>query len=354
MTPGGAKVLLVDDSPIVRAALSRELRQRPGFSVIGAAADPIEGGRLVEQLKPDAIVLDLEMPRMDGLTFLRELQRRRPTPTIVVSSLTARSRKVALACLEAGAIDVFEKPGPGYTVGRLVDDIVRVLANQPRMGVAQPSTVGAGAGRLPEPAHLPLAGTVIAIGASTGGPEALRRIFERLPGKLAPIVVTQHMPVGFTASLAERLDTVSGVRVREAADGAALEPGTALVAPGDRHVRVRAGAGNRLFVALDDGPPVSGHRPSVDVLFQSIAALPGVRALGVLLTGMGEDGAAGLGALKASRHATVAQDAATCVVHGMPRAAVERGFALEVLPLDRMAERVADFSQGRSATRRVA
>lgn len=348
------KVLLIDDSPLVRAALSRELRQRPGIAIIGAAEDPVEGGKLVEQLKPDAIVLDLEMPRMDGLTFLRDLQKRRPTPTIIVSSLTARSRNVALACLEAGAIDVFGKPGPGYTISQLIDDLERVIRNQPRMRAVTPITNSSGGGRLPEPVHTPTATTLMAIGASTGGPEALRRIFERLPGRLAPIVMTQHMPPGFTAGLAERLSSISGVVVREANDGEPLVPGVALIAPGNRHMRVRKGLGGKLIATLSDGPTVSGHRPSVDVLFQSIAEIQGLRALGMLLTGMGEDGAEGLGKLRAARCTTVAQDAASCVVHGMPRVAAERGHVQEVLPLDRMAECLVDFSAGKSVTRRAA
>lgn len=182
------------------------------------------------------------MPKMDGLTFLRDLQRRRPTPTIIVSSLTARSRTVALACLEAGAVDVFGKPGPGYTIVQLVDDLERVLRTQPKMRVVTPIANSSGAGRLPDPLHTPTASTIMAIGSSTGGPEALRRIFERLPKKLAPIVITQHMPPGFTAGLAERLNGISGVAVREAKDGEALEVGVALIAPGDRHMRVERGS----------------------------------------------------------------------------------------------------------------
>ena len=195
MTATQIRVLLIDDSAIVRAALSRELRRRQGIIICGAAADPIEGGRLVEQLKPDAIVLDLEMPQMDGLTFLRNLQRSRPTPTIIVSSLTARSRKVALTCLEAGALDVFGKPGPGYTISQLIDDLERVLRAQPRMRAAPRATSASSKDRLPTPGRAPGGSTIMAIGASTGGPEALRTVFERLPAGLAPIVMTQHMPV---------------------------------------------------------------------------------------------------------------------------------------------------------------
>ena len=354
MTTETQKVLLIDDSPLVRAALSRELRSRPGIAIIGAAEDPIEGGALVERLRPDAIVLDLEMPKMDGLTFLRDLQRKRPTPTIIVSSLTARSRKVALACLEAGAIEVFGKPGPGYSITQLVDDLERVLRTQPRMRSVVPITNSSNQGRIAEPLHQPTESTLIAIGASTGGPEALRRIFERLPSKLAPIVMAQHMPPGFTAGLAERLDGISGVKVREATDGEPLKPGVALLAPGDRHMRIRRGPGGKLIAVLGGDSLVSGHRPSVDVLFQSVAELSGLRALGVLLTGMGEDGAEGLGKLKAARHTTVAQDASSCVVYGMPRVAIERGYAQETMHLDRIADAVVDFSSGKQLGRRAA
>ena len=354
MSAESQKVLLIDDSPLVRAALSRELRSRQGIAIIGAAEDPIEGGALVERLRPDVIVLDLEMPKMDGLTFLRDLQKKRPTPTIIVSSLTARSRKVALACLEAGAIEVFGKPGPGYSITQLVDDLERVMRTQPRMRAAVPIANSSQQGRIQEPLHLPTESTLIAIGASTGGPEALRRVFERLPSKLAPIVMAQHMPPGFTAGLAERLNGISGVTVREATDGEPLKPGVALLAPGDRHLKVRRGPGGKLIAVLSSEGLVSGHRPSVDVLFQSVAELTSVRALGVLMTGMGEDGAEGLGKLKAARHTTVAQEASSCVVYGMPRVAIERGYALEALHLDRIAEALVDFSTGKQISRRAA
>lgn len=353
MTVEPQSVLLIDDSPLVRAALARELSARAGIIVVGGAADPIEGRKLIEQLKPDALILDLEMPKMDGLTFLRELERRRPTPTIIVSSFTSRSRKVALACLDAGALDVLRKPCAGYSIAMLVDDIVRALAARPKARPVASIGTARGSGRIAEPVHAPTGKSLVAIGSSTGGPEALRRIFERLPGCLAPIVITQHMPANFTAALAERLDSVSGVAVREAVDGDLLHAGQALLAPGNRHMRVRLRPDGRLAVALSDGPTVSGHRPSVDVLFQSIADLRGLRALGMLLTGMGDDGAAGLGLLRAARYATVAQGAESCVVYGMPRVAIERGFAQEVLQLDQMADCLVEFSTGKSNTRRA-
>ncbi|MDJ0849861.1 MAG: chemotaxis response regulator protein-glutamate methylesterase [Myxococcota bacterium] len=340
------QVLVVDDSAVVRQMIQAVLSEDPGISVT-VAADPLIAMQKMERVRPDVIVLDLEMPRMDGLTFLRKLMAEDPIPVVVCSSAVGSSSRAALRALDEGAVDIVRKPALGVA-GFLRDSAVavldtvraaasvgvrrRVLGRPAPSGVetapvgkrrVEPAPVG---GRRSEP------GSIVALGASTGGPEALASVLGALPPDAPGCVVVQHMPEGFTAAFAERLDATCRIAVKEAAAGDRVRPGSALIAPGDRHLVVRRhGVGFR--VALDPGPLVSRHRPSVDMLFRSVADAAGARGVGVLLTGMGSDGAEGMLELKESGARTIAQDESTSVVFGMPGEAIKRGAVDEVVPL---------------------
>jgi len=328
------RVLVVDDSAVVRQIFQTELGKDPGIQVVGAAPDPYVARDMVVERKPDVLTLDVEMPRMDGLTFLRKLMHYYPLPVIVVSSLTPSSGELAMEALASGAVDVMCKPGGAYTVGDMTADLIEKIKAAAHADVSRhrPSRDGA-----PEPAAevKPLGRTtnqVLAIGASTGGTVALEVILGALPPDAPGAVVTQHMPETFTNFLAKRLDQTSHVRVREAKDGDSIVPGVALVAPGNRHLVARR-SGARYLVQVKDGPRVNRHRPSVDVMFQSVAQAAGKNAIGVILTGMGGDGAQGLLAMRQAGAATIAQDEATSVVWGMPKVAIDLGAASKVLPL---------------------
>lgn len=342
MTGRRIRVLIVDDSAVVREVLSRELEADPEIEVVGVAMDPYVARDKIVALAPDVVTLDLEMPRMDGITFLRKLMRYRPTPVIVVSSLAAEGSETALDALAAGAVDVVAKPGPAHALGEVAGELVaRVkVAASARVPKAEWS---ARAAERPRPTALKVTSTkIVAVGASTGGTQALGRVIPALPVNAAAMLVVQHMPAGFTRSFAERLDAESAVDVAEATDGAVVAPGKVLIAPGDRHMLLRR-SGAVYRVEIKDGPPVSRHRPSVDVLFRSVAQAAGSNAVGVLLTGMGDDGAAGLAELCAAGAMTIAQDEATSVVWGMPGEAVARGAAREVLALDDVAPRLVSL-----------
>jgi two-component system, chemotaxis family, protein-glutamate methylesterase/glutaminase len=338
------RVLIVDDSPVVRTRLQRELSKAGGIQVVAAASDPFEARDMITKHAPQVIILDMEMPRMDGLTFLRKIMKHRPTPTIIVSSLTPKGCDLAVTCLQAGAIDVLPKPGGDWTIDKLsaalVHDI-RVAATA-RMQVAEQA--GPSAGPLSHSTEVD-ANTrkVIAIGASTGGTEALNQILSPLPKNLPGILVVQHMPALFTASFAERLNSQSALEVKEAEDGDEVRPGRVLVAPGDFHMKL-TGRPGAYHVAVNGGPKVCRHRPSVEVLFQTTSQVAGGHAMGIILTGMGDDGATALGAMRERGALTIAQDEATCVVFGMPCAAVERGNVDEVLPLGSVPQRIVDFA----------
>lgn len=340
-------VLIVDDSSMVRRVLTRELARQPGIRVVGAAPDPFVARDMIVQLKPDVITLDIEMPRMDGLTFLRKVMKYHPMPIIVVSSLAAKGRDMAIACLEAGAIDVVAKPNESYSIGDVAGRLADLIrgAKRARLRVASahppaPRPTPAPSAALAETTH-----KVIALGASTGGTEALRVVLESLPRNSPGIVITQHMPEGFTASFAQRLDDLCDIEVKEAADGDWVVPGRALLAPGNRHLKLdRDGA--RYVARVVDGPRVSRHRPSVDVLFESVSRIAGKNALGAIMTGMGGDGAAGLLAMRQAGAVTVAQDEASCVVYGMPKEAVRLGAVQVVCPLDEIARHILAYAQG--------
>ncbi len=348
-----ARVLIVDDSSLVRRALSDGLSREPGITVVDTAPDPYVARDKILALKPDVITLDIEMPRMDGLSFLRRLMKHHPVPVIIVSSLTPRGCRTALDCMEAGAIDVLCKPGASYSVGDLVAELADVIRGargaRLRPSAAPPPPASSdltspARPRAVQPA-LPIETTnrVIAIGSSTGGTEALKEILTRLPAQTPGIVMTQHMPEGFTASFAQRLNSLAQIEVREAQDGDSVAPGVALLAPGNRHMRL-ARDGARYIVRVFDGPRVSRHKPSVEVLFESVARHAASNAMGIILTGMGDDGATGLLSMRNAGAITIAQDEASCVVFGMPRVAIEKGAACEVLSLENIPQRIITFA----------
>jgi two-component system chemotaxis response regulator CheB len=326
------RVLIVDDSAIVRKILTEALAGEPDLEVVGSAPDPYVARDKILALRPDVITLDIEMPRMDGLTFLKKLMHFHPLPAVVISSLAQPSCRAAVQALELGAVEVLAKPGGPYSVGELRQTLAAKIraAAAARVRRAGPGPEAAPLATSP-PAPLP-PDTVIAIGASTGGTEAIASVLTRLPQSTPGIVITQHIPPQFSRAFANRLNEICPLAVKEAEDGDTLRPGVALVAPGDFHMLLRR-AGGRCFVNVKTGPRVCYQRPSVDVLFSSVAEAAGAAAIGVLLTGMGADGSQGLLKMRQAGARTMAQDEATCVVFGMPREAIALGAAERVLPL---------------------
>ena len=341
MAHKAVRVLIVDDSAVVRAILSQQLGEFRGIEVVGTAPDPYIARDKIVQLDPDVVTLDIEMPRMDGITFLRKLMAHRPTRVVIVSSLTPEGGELAMEAIEAGAVDVVAKPGPAYTVGdmvsQLADKIMAAASVRIDTRVVTP---------VPPTKRLALTRTtnkVIAIGASTGGTVALQQILESLPHDSPGIVAVLHMPEHFTAAYARRMNELCAIEVREACDGDAVVRGRALIAPGNRHTLLsRSGASYR--VAVKDGPAVNRHRPSIDVLFKSVARYAGRNAVGVIMTGMGSDGAVGLKAMRDAGARTIAQDEATSVVFGMPKEAIGLGAADRVLPLGHIAAGILDMA----------
>ncbi len=353
------RVLVVDDSASVRQALTQILDADPEIEVMGSASDPFVAARRIQQEVPDVITLDVEMPRMDGITFLRKLMSQRPVPVVMCSSLTERGSETLMQALEAGAVDVILKPRID-AAQHLMDsrvricDVVRAAARarlkgaplrpeRPRPPAWAPQEKLTADVMLPPPAAgQAMARTtesVVCIGASTGGTESLRVVLEALPAAAPGIVVVQHMPEKFTAAFARRLDGLCQVEVKEAEDGDSVLRGRVLIAPGDRHTLLQR-SGARYYVAVKEGPLVSRHRPSVDVLFRSAARFAGANAVGIIMTGMGDDGARGLAEMRQSGAFTVAQDEASSVVFGMPKEAIELGAAERVLPLDMLAAEI--------------
>ncbi len=341
------RVLIVDDSALIRRVLSEIVARQPDMKVVGAAPDALVARGMIRAENPDVLTLDVEMPKMSGLDFLEKLMRLRPMPVLMVSSLTRAGTETTLRALELGAVDFVAKPTLEIEGGMAAcaDEIVakiRMAARLPRRRVS----------REPHPLPLPALGSsgaalrkVVCIGASTGGTEAIRALLQRLPSDAPPVLVTQHMPPGFTATFAARLDKLCAVRVVEAADGMHVERGTAYVAPGGMHLAVARD--HRGYVArVQDGEPVNRHKPSVAVLFDSAAGTAGPDAIAVILTGMGKDGAAGLLAVRHAGGHTIAQDEASCVVFGMPREAIALGAAMDVLPLSAIAGRVMAIAAG--------
>lgn len=345
------RVLVVDDSALMRDLLSAILSSDPEIEVVGTANDPYQARTMIKELNPDVVTLDVEMPRMDGLSFLEKIMRLRPMPVVMVSTLTQKHADITVQALEMGAVDVVGKPTIDMKRGmeERRDELLQKVRAAARARVTARSGGGAGAGAgAGAPRRTVATGPgyrstdkVVAIGASTGGVEALREVVTALPPDSPPVVITQHMPGGFTRSFAERLNGISAVAVAEATDGARLLPGHCFIAPGDHHLEVTR-SGGAYLCRLHDGPPVSGHRPSVDVLFHSVAQAAGVNGVGVILTGMGKDGALGLKAMRDAGARTLGQDEDSSLVYGMPKAAFLAGGVERQVPLSRVADAIVE------------
>src|SRR5688572_10084756 len=356
MTQRKVRVLIVDDSATVRQTLKAVLESDPDIEVLATATDPFVAVERIKEEVPDVITLDIEMPRMDGLTFLEKLMSQHPIPVVICSSLTDAGSKTAIAALDRGAVEVITKPKVG-TAQFLQESKVRicdVIKCAARARIRRQERRASSAARrvpgpklsadavLPRPSPTALIQTtekVVAVGASTGGTEALRVFLQALPRDAPGVVIVQHMPEKFTAHFAERLDGLCAVSVKEAKNGDAVLRGQALIAPGDQHMLLKR-SGARYYVEVRDGPLVSRHRPSVDVLFRSTARYAGANAVGVIMTGMGDDGAKGMQEMKAAGSFNIAQDETSCVVFGMPHEAIKAGGVDRVLPLERIASEV--------------
>lgn len=350
------KVLICDDSALIRSMLKAAVESQSDMRVVGLASDPLMARDLIKATNPDVMTLDIEMPKMDGLDFLEKVMRLRPMPVVMISSLTQSGSEATIRALELGAVDVVAKPraNDSSAFAASAQDICEKIrtaykARVRRVSAPTHTPVGQGT-QLPARAS---SDRVVCIGASTGGTEAIREVLTRLPGQCPPVMLVQHMPEMFTGSFANRLDSLSALRVKEAEHGEMLKPGHAYLAPGHSHLLL-ARRGGSYYCELSKADPVNRHRPSVDVLFESVAAQFGGGALGVLLTGMGKDGARGLLAMRNAGSWTLAQDEASCVVYGMPREAALIGAAAEVAPLNDIARRiVAQLASGRVAGSRV-
>lgn len=377
---GRIRVVVVDDSALVRSILKTVIDAQPDMQCVGVAQDPYVAREIIRELNPDVITLDVEMPRMDGLDFLEKLMRLRPMPVVMVSTLTERGAETTLRALELGAIDFVAKPRLGVAQGlqELTTEIaekIRIAARarvSRRAGMAPAAGSATGASASNGPASLtsgmtrtgsapggaagpasPIAASqgaariysrvstekIIAMGSSTGGTEALREVLSVMPADGPAVMITQHMPPGFTRNFADRLNSLCRMRVKEAEDNERVLPGHAYIAPGGRQMRVRRSGANYM-VQIDDGPPVNRHKPSVDVLFRSVAEQVGKNAIGVMLTGMGRDGADAMRVMRDAGAWNLAQDEASCVVYGMPREAVAAGAVEEIVPLNKIAEHI--------------
>lgn len=343
-------VLIVDDSALVRKLLTEELNKQKDIEVVGTAINPYVAREKIVELKPDVLTLDLEMPRMDGLSFLSKLMKHYPMPVVVVSSLTPKNSENALNALRLGAVDVICKPGSAYSTQNISHEIVKAIraasvARFDKLHHLPEKRQPAAREQRTQP-ELKLVHTtnkLIAIGSSTGGTRALEAVLTELPATMPGIVIVQHMPPVFTRSFAERLNTICAVNVKEAEDRDLIQPGQVLIAPGNQHMLVEK-SGAKYYTRIKQGPPVHHHRPSVDVLFNSVAQAAGVNATGVILTGMGADGAKGLLAMKEKGAHTIGQDEGTSVVYGMPKVAYELGAVDEVLPLQKIAGAIISHS----------
>ncbi|EJL82326.1 chemotaxis response regulator protein-glutamate methylesterase [Pantoea sp. BIGb0393] len=341
-------VMCVDDSALMRQLMTEIINSHPDMEMVASAPDPLVARDLIKQYNPQVLTLDVEMPRMDGLDFLEKLMRLRPMPVVMVSSLTGKGSEVTLRALELGAVDFVTKPQLGIREGMLaysqmIADKIRAAARaklHARAATPMPVTLKAG----------PLLSSekLIAIGSSTGGTEAIRHVLQPLPATSPALLITQHMPPGFTRSFAERLNKLCQITVKEAEDGERILPGHAYIAPGAMHMEL-ARSGANYVVKLNDGPPVNRHKPSVDVLFRSVAVHAGRNAVGVILTGMGNDGAAGMLEMHRAGAWTIAQDEASCVVFGMPREAIAMGGTSEVVDLGHISQHMlAKISAGQA------
>lgn len=359
------EVLIVDDSASVRNALSDIIGSAPDLQVMAVASDPYVAAQKMQARLPDVIFLDIEMPRMDGLTFLRKIMAQRPVPVVICSTLTEEGSQAFMRALEAGAVDAIAKPklatAEALAEARMrICDVARAAAHArvgtrrralPPVRVEEKLTADSILPPMTTRRKIALdAEPLVAIGASTGGTEALATVLKALPQDCPGIVIVQHMPEGFTAAFARRMDGLCAITVKEAAHGDVLSNGVALIAPGNRHLLLER-AGRRYRTVLRDGPPVARHRPSVDVLFRSTAQTAGANALGIIMTGMGDDGANGLLEMRKAGARTIAQDETSCTVFGMPKEAIARGGAERVLSLNVLAREIARFQPGRPQVR---
>ena len=343
------KVLIVDDSAIVRKIFSEELSREPDIEVVGTAPDPFVARDKIVLQKPDVITLDIEMPRMDGLTFLKKLMKHFPLPVIIISSLTPKGSEMAMEALENGAVEVMAKPGISYSVEDMCVQLKEKIRGAARVNMQRlqnaPQRPSAA---LSTPLHIvsnSLTQTtqkLIAMGASTGGTEALKEVLMKMPVNTPGIAVVQHMPAHFTTAFADRLNKLCQIEVKEAQDGDTMLDGRALIAPGNFHMLLRR-SGTKYYVNVKDGPFVHHQRPAVDILFNSVAQNVGANAIGVIMTGMGADGADGLLKMKQAGAKTIAQDEASCVVFGMPKEAIKLGAAERVVPLDSIPQEIIRF-----------
>ena len=331
------RVLIVNDSAIVRKILSDALADEADIEVVGSAPDPYVARDKILSLQPDVLTLDIEMPRMDGLTFLKKLMHYRPMPVIVISSLGQSGCRAALEAVDRGAVEVLAKPGGPYSVGELRINLANKIRAAAAARKSRPAPLLVEKPLL-QPVHEvdPSPSSIVAIGASTGGTEAIQQILLQMPERCPPLVITQHIPAGFSRAFADRLNQICRISVREAEDGDRAEVGLALVAPGNMHMLLRR-SGDGYRVTVKDGPMVCYQRPSVEVLFSSVADTAGAHAAGIILTGMGNDGAKGLLRMRQAGAHTIAQDEASCVVFGMPREAIKLEAAKQVLPLSKIA-----------------
>lgn len=352
------KVLIVDDSALVRQLLTSILNEDPGIEVVGSAADPFVARDKIKKLNPDVLTLDVEMPRMDGVTFLGNLMRLRPMPVVMVSTLTEQGADVTLRALEAGAVDFVSKPKldvahelPEYAeeiIGKVKTAAkarVRALERRPAKKISVSEKLSADA-VLSKPVmkkHFRTTDRIIGIGSSTGGTEAIKDVLRDLPPDMPGIVISQHIPEAFSGPFAQRVNSLTALTVLEASNGQQVLPGHVYIAPGNRHLIIQRD-GARYICKLNDGPPVNRHKPSVDVMFRSLSQNAGANAIAVMLTGMGDDGAAGMGEMRQAGSPTIAQDERTSVVWGMPGEAVKRGFVEEVLSLNKIGKRLQELS----------
>ncbi len=342
------KVLIVDDSAIVRKVFTEELSKEKGITVVGSAPDPYVARDKIVRLKPDVVTLDIEMPRMDGITFLKKIMRYAPLPVIIVSSLSTKGSKIALDALSYGALEVISKPTAAYSVGDLsiqLADKIRAVAKI-RVSATKQDAQDEDVKRatIKSSALAATTNKIIAIGASTGGTEALTQVLIRMPRTSPGIVIVQHMPAKFTTSFAERLDGLCEMSVKEAEDGDTVRGGEVLIAPGNFHMLLKR-SGARYYVSVKNGPMVHHQRPAADVLFKSVAKYAGTNALGIILTGMGSDGAEGLLHMKNAGAKNIAQDESSCIVFGMPKEAINIGAIDKIVTLKKITQTALDMIQ---------
>jgi two-component system chemotaxis response regulator CheB len=339
------KILIIDDSSMVRKILSQELSKDPEIEVVGTAPDPFIGRDKIVSLHPDVILLDIEMPRMDGLTFLEKLMKYHPMPVIIVSSLARKGCEVALRALELGAMEVLAKPGESYSIGDMSEQLIhkiKAVADISPSRILTKNNIQSKPISINNHALIKTTNKIIAIGASTGGTEAIKEVLTMLPVDMPPILIVQHMPQYFTKSFAERLNTLCALEVREAEDKELASPGKVLIAPGNKHMELRR-SGASYYVEITNGPLVYHQRPSVEILFDSVAKYAGSNAIGVILTGMGRDGASGLLKMKNAGAYTIAQDEKSSIVFGMPKEAIALGAAMKIDSLRHIPQTLVDI-----------